>query len=85
MRAESQLTELSDELCTITCPVLVVTGDGDVSLTADDRERYGRNLAHVRVVTLVGAGHMLSVDGRADAFHAELGHFAKQFDLPAIR
>lgn len=85
MRAESRPTNLTHELRLITCPVLVVTGDRDVSLTADDRERYERDLADVRVVTLVGAGHMLSVDGRADAFHAELGQFVEQFDLPAIR
>ena len=85
MRAESHPKDLSDELGSITCPVLVVTGDRDVSLTSDDRERYERSLADVRVVTLTGAGHMLSVDGRADSFHAELGRFAAQFDLPAVR
>ena len=80
MRADSRDIDLSPDLARITCPVLVVTGDRGVSLTPQDLAAYERELRDVRIVTIAGAGHMLSVDGRADAFHAALGAIVRQFD-----
>ena len=82
MRADSRAIDLSSELASIRCPVLVVTGDRDVALTPQDRACYEGALADVRVLILAGAGHMLSVEGRPDAFHAALGSFIKGLDLP---
>ena len=81
MQRESRATSLDDELTRITCPVRVVTGDRpDVLLTPDDRARYERGLADVRVVTIAGAGHDLEVDGRPDAFYAVLNDVLARVD-----
>ena len=82
MRADSRAIDLSSELASIRCPVLVVTGDRDVALTPQNRACYEGALADVRVLILAGAGHMLSVESRPDAFHAALGSFIKGLDLP---
>lgn len=81
MRAASREIDLDDALGSIRCPVVVVTGDTeDVMLTTGHRERYQRGLVDVRFVTIAGAGHMLQVDGRADALHDVLGAFVARFD-----
>jgi pimeloyl-ACP methyl ester carboxylesterase len=80
MQADSREVDLSAELTSITLPVLVVTADDEVSLTARDRVTYEKRLSDVRIVRIAGAGHMLSVEGRSDAFHAVLGEFVRRFD-----
>jgi len=81
MREESREIELDAELGSISCSVLVLTGDSDdVAMTAEHRARYERGLADLCVVTLRGAGHGLSVDGRPDALHTELGGFVATID-----
>jgi pimeloyl-ACP methyl ester carboxylesterase len=80
MRADSREVDLSAELTSITFPVLVVTADDEVSVTARDRVTYEKRLSDVRIVRIAGAGHMLSVDGRSDAFHNALGEFVARFD-----
>jgi pimeloyl-ACP methyl ester carboxylesterase len=80
MQADSREVDLSAELTSITFPVLVVTADDEVSLTASDRVTYEKRLRDVRIVRIAGAGHMLSVEGRSDAFHAALGEFLDRFD-----
>ncbi len=75
MQADSRAVELDDRLPTIRCPVLVVTGDGDVLLTPDLRARYERGLSDVRFAILAGADHSLTVAGSSEPFHAELGRF----------
>lgn len=80
MRAESREVDLSSDLPSVRCPVLVVTGDREASLTPQDRVGYERGLRDVRIVTIAGAGHMLSVGDRPDAFHAALGLFVGRFD-----
>jgi pimeloyl-ACP methyl ester carboxylesterase len=80
MRADSREVDLSAELSSITFPVLVVTADDEVSLTTRDRVTYEKRLIDVRIVRIAGAGHMLSVEGSPDAFHAALGEFLDRFD-----
>jgi pimeloyl-ACP methyl ester carboxylesterase len=80
MRADSRELDLSAELSSITFPVLVVTADDLVSVTARDRVTYEKRLSDVRMVTIAGADHMLSVDGSSDGFHAALGEFVARFD-----
>jgi pimeloyl-ACP methyl ester carboxylesterase len=80
MRTDSREVDLSDELTSITFPVLVVTADDEVSVTARDRVTYEKRLSDVTIVRLAGAGHMLLVDGRSDAFHETLGKFVARFD-----
>jgi pimeloyl-ACP methyl ester carboxylesterase len=80
MREDSREVDLSAELASITFPVLVVTADDEVSLTARDRVTYEKLLIDVRIVRIAGAGHMLSVEGSPDAFHAALGEFLDRFD-----
>jgi len=80
MRADSREVDLSGELTSITFPVLVVTADDEVSLTARDRATYEKRLIDVRIVRIAGAGHLLSVEGSSDAFHAALGGFLDRFD-----
>jgi pimeloyl-ACP methyl ester carboxylesterase len=80
MRADSRELDLSAELSSITFPVLVVTADDLVSVTARDRVTYEKRLSDVRIVRIAGADHMLSVDGSSHAFHAALGEFVARFD-----
>jgi pimeloyl-ACP methyl ester carboxylesterase len=80
MRADSREVDLSADLSSISFPVLVVTADDLVSVTAGDRITYETRLTDVRIVRIAGAGHMLSVDGRSDAFHTTLGEFVARFD-----
>ena len=80
MRADSREVDLSAELTSITLPVLVVTADDEVMVTAGDRVTYEKRLIDVRIVRIAGAGHMLSVEGSPDAFHAALGEFLDRFD-----
>ncbi len=80
MRADSRDVDLSAELTSITFPVLVVTADDEVMVTAGDRVTYQTQLIDVRIVRIAGAGHMLSVEDSSDAFHAALGEFLDRFD-----
>jgi pimeloyl-ACP methyl ester carboxylesterase len=80
MRADSREVDLSAELTSITFPVLVVTADDEVMVTAGDRVTYEKRLSDVRIVRIAGAGHMLSVEGSPDAFHAALGEFLDRLD-----
>lgn len=83
--AESHQVSLVDELARITCPVLVVTGDGDpISLTKDDRMAYERGIRDVEIVVIPGANHMLSVKGDPQYFHAALGAFVARFDNASL-
>jgi pimeloyl-ACP methyl ester carboxylesterase len=81
LRRESREIPLDGELGKIECPVLVITGTAnDVLLTPEHRARYERRLRRVRVVALEGAGHMLSVDGSRESFHATVGAFLAELD-----
>jgi pimeloyl-ACP methyl ester carboxylesterase len=81
LRNESRATQLDDVLTTIGVPVLVLAGTVDSGVTPDDRARYARGLRDVRIITITGANHNLSVDGNPDAFHAALGRFLAELDV----
>lgn len=80
MRTDSRELDLSAELRSIAFPVLVLTADDMVMVSARDRVAYETGPADVQVVRIAGADHMLSVDGRSDAFHTVLGEFVARFD-----
>ena len=81
LRTASREAYLDELLPTIDVPVLVLAGTVDSGVTPDDRARLARGLRDVRIVTIMGANHLLSVDGNPDAFHTALGHFLAELDV----
>jgi len=80
LRAESRAAQLDELLPEIEAPVLVLAGTVDSGVTSDDRARFARGLRDVRIVTITGADHLLSVDGNVDVFHTALGRFLAELD-----
>jgi pimeloyl-ACP methyl ester carboxylesterase len=81
MQRDSRAIALDEAVAVIGCPILVLTGDQpDALLTADDRARFERSGADVRIVTIAGAGHGLDVGGRNDSLLSILGAFVARVD-----
>jgi pimeloyl-ACP methyl ester carboxylesterase len=80
LRAESREAQLDELLPAIEVPVLVLAGTVDSGVTSDDRARFARGLRDVRVVTIAGADHNLSVGGDPGSFHTALGRFLAELD-----
>lgn len=85
LRTDSRAAQLDDALPAIGVPVLVLAGTVDSGVTPDDRARYARGLRDVRIVTITGANHLLSVDGNTDAFHTALGRFLAELDVASSK
>jgi pimeloyl-ACP methyl ester carboxylesterase len=80
LRTESREAQLDELLPVIGVPVLVLAGTMGSGVTPDDRARFARGLRDVRIVTVTGADHNLSVDGDPAAFHIALGRFLAELD-----
>jgi 3-oxoadipate enol-lactonase len=60
----------------VTCPVLVVVGDLDLAHIGEVADLIARGVPDARLVTIAGAGHLLSLDA-PDRFNEVVGGFLR--------
>ena len=71
-----------NRLSTITCPVLVISGDRDYTSVAS-KEAYVAELADARLVVIEDSGHATPMDQPA-AFNAQLLNFLREVSAPSL-